>query len=157
MCGGVFTNWNRVPKKELGKFLSKSELIKITSGEGLESFFWSQTPILPVEDKSGIHIRKWGNRDKELKLPKTGWAKQESLIDGKWNYLKPEKVKILADRGYEKGVWFDIESGGIEGILVAKANEERVYMVTKEASLDYKKLTGHGREAVTQMDFEFSK
>jgi len=72
-----------------------------TSGR-IESFFWEKNPVLPVKTKKGIQLKLWGNKNEDIKLPKTGWAKKESLAIGKWDYLHPEIVDIMADSGYEK-------------------------------------------------------
>ena len=54
-------------------------------------------------------------------------------------------MDLLFDSGYEKKIWFDLP-GGTKGILVKRGGEERVYMITREASEEYKNETGHGRE-----------
>lgn len=148
MCGGIAFQFSRIPKRELEKYYTSEEIGQFESKGELESFYWSKIPLLPVEIEGEIVIRQWGNRDKELKLPKTGWAKVESLEEGKWSYLHPEYVKIAADRGFEKGKWFDIKSGGLQGIAVLKDKEERVYMVTKPSDEEYLKLTKHDRQPV---------
>jgi hypothetical protein len=145
MCGGVGFKTKNIPDKELKKFYSP-ELIKRFKTTGrIESFFWLKEPVLPVKIKQGTQLVIWGNKDNNLKLPKTGWAKQESLKDGKWNYLNPEPVDIQVDSGYEKKTWFDLPKG-TKGIVVKRDNKERVYMITKEAGDEYKKATGHDRE-----------
>jgi len=57
---------------------------------------------LPVQSKDKIQLLSWGNKDDDVKLPKTGWAKEESLCEGKWNYMHPKLVDIPIDAGYEK-------------------------------------------------------
>ena len=96
----------------------------------------------------------WGNKDKDLKLPKTGWAREESVKQGKWNWLDPEFVDIPVDKGYEKKVWFDLPEG-TKGVLVKSKDkkEERVYMITKEASDKYEKKTKHDREPIGRKKF----
>ncbi len=145
MCGGVGFKIKNIPEKELKKYYS-SELIKrFKTDDRAESFFWHKDPVLPVETKKGRQLILWGNKDEDIKLPKTGWAKEESLSFGKWDYLKPEQVDILINEGYEKKTWFDMPNG-TKGIVVKQGREERVYMITKEASVEYKKETGHNRE-----------
>lgn len=148
MCGGIFVNWSKVPRKELKQFFSDSELDKMNEKEGFESFYWSRQPVLPIEQNGELHLRKWGNRDENLKLPQTGWAKVESIEKGKWDHLHPKRVAIAVDKGYEKGVWFDVHSGKFSGLLVEENGDERAYVVTKPADNKYKKLTGHDREPV---------
>jgi len=145
MCGGVGFKIKNIPDKELQKFYSP-ELIKRFKTTGrIESFFWYKDPILPVKTKKGVQLMLWGNKDENIKLPKTGWAKEESLKEGKWNWLKPEPVDIPVESGYEKKTWFEMPAG-TKGVVVKKENNERVYMITKEASDEYKKATGHDRE-----------
>lgn len=146
MCGGVGYKIKKINEEELRKYYS-DELIKRfkTTGQ-VESFFWHKKATLPINTKEGIQLRIWGNKDKETKLPPTGWARKESLEMGKWDYLSPELVDIPIDSGYEKKVWFDTPEG-TKGLLVKKGKEERVYMLTEEASQEYKDKTGHDREA----------
>jgi hypothetical protein len=148
MCGGIFCNWDKISKDELKQFLSPEEFEKASKKDGFESYFWQKEPLLPVEDNGEIHLRRWGNRSSEINLPKTGWAKQESIDAGKWAHLNPKFIKIPAKRGIEKGVWFDIKSGGLQGVLVHKDQEERVYMITKPAEDDYQNLTSHNRQPI---------
>jgi len=151
MCGGVGFKIKNIPEEELKKYYS-SELIKRFKSEGrVESFFWLEKPVLPVKSKKGTQLLLWGNKDEDIKLPKTGWAKKESLDQGKWDYLKPEMVDIPVDSGYEKKIWFDLPEG-TKGIVVEKDADERVYMITKEASQEYKEKTGHDREPLGEKD-----
>jgi hypothetical protein len=145
MCGGVGFKTKNIPENELKKYYSP-ELIKRFKTTGrIESFFWLKEPVLPVKTKKGVQLVLWGNKDENVKLPKTGWAKEESLKVGKWNYLKPEPVDIPVDSGYEKKTWFNFDNG-TKGIVIKRNKDERVYMITKEASEEYKKFAGHGRE-----------
>ena len=91
-----------------------------------------------------LRVFDWGNREDSLKLPKTGWLRVESLQAGKWNYLKPAPVVIPALQGVEKKVWFGIEHG-IQGFLVRRGDQQRVYMLTVPPTEEYRLLTGHDR------------
>jgi hypothetical protein len=145
MCGGVGYKIKKIPKEELGKYYSSEFIKRFETSGRVESFFWHKNAVLPVQAKDKVQLMLWGNKDEAVKLPKTGWAKEESLQIGKWNYLHPEIVDIPVDSGYEKKVWFDFIHG-TKGIVVHKDGQERVYMITKEASLEYRKETGHDRE-----------
>ncbi len=145
MCGGVGYKTRNIPEEELKKYYSPQLIERFKSSGRVESFFWHKDAVLPVRTKRGIQLKLWGNKDERLKLPKTGWAKEESLKGGRWDYLHPEPVDIPVDSGYEKKTWFDLPEG-TKGIVVRHGEEERVYMVTKEASEEYRKETGHGRE-----------
>ena len=87
-----------------------------------------------------------GNRDNpESKLPKTAWARNESVSNGKWAWLHPKKIKIIGNKGWEKGVWFKIKEG-VEGLLVLDENKkEHAYMITEKASHYFQTMTRHDR------------
>jgi len=148
MCGGIVYNIMKIPKSELLKFYADDEIAKFEEKGQFESFFWSRQPVLPIEENGNIKLKKWGNRDKNLHLPQTGWAKTESINRGKWTHLRPKMVKIPVDKGYEKGVWFDVKSKGFQGIIINKDKLERVYMITKQADKEYEKLTKHNRQPI---------
>jgi hypothetical protein len=145
MCGGAGFRIKNIPEQELKKYYSPELISRFKTAGKIESFFWQKDPVLPVTSKQGEQLILWGNKDKNVKLPKTGWAKEESLNEGKWDYLRPEIVDIPIDQGYEKKVWFDLPEG-TKGIVVKKGDNSLVYMITKEASEEYQKQTGHNRE-----------
>lgn len=153
MCGGITYDVEKIPEDELKKFYTIEQIKLFKKNKMISSFFWDKKPILPIKENNNITLFEWGNRDKNIKLPKTGWAKNESIERGKWKYLNPKKVKIPATKGYEKQVWFDLK-GDIEGILVEKNDTKRVYMVTKEADINYLKKTKHNR--MPKADIEFN-
>lgn len=146
MCGGVGFNLSDIDEENLFQFYNEEEIARFKKeGIGM-SFFWDREPVLPViEENKRARLVSWGNRDKNVNLPKTGWAKIESVTGGKWNYLHPKDIIIPAVKGYEKGKWFSIEKG-IKGIKVSKDSIEKVYMITKEASPEYAKNIKHNRE-----------
>lgn len=148
MCGGIVYNIMKIPKSELRKFYSDDEIAKFEKKGQFESFFWSRQPVLPIEENGNIELKHWGNRDKNLNLPQTGWAKSESIDQGKWAHLKPKMVKIPFDKGYEKGVWFETKGKCFKGVLISKDKNERVYMITKPADNEYEKLTKHNRQPI---------
>jgi hypothetical protein len=128
MCGGVTT-----------------EQLQLARASGtVQSVFWQPRPVLPAIVDGDLRLFDWGNRDEELKLPKTGWVRVESLDAGKWNYLKPKEIVIPAFEGVEKKVWFEIDHG-IRGFLVRRGDERRVYMLTLPPTPEYRALTGHDR------------
>jgi hypothetical protein len=114
--------------------------------------FNDRVPQLPIirAGQTDWELVVWGNRDQEQsRLPKTGWAREESLLAGKWQYLRPEVVKIPAQRGHEKQVWFPIPATGITGLLVADEEQQpHVFMLTRTASPEYEQLTRHDRMPV---------
>jgi len=148
MCGGIVFNLDKVSRQELEEYYSDKEVAKFTSEGKATSFFWQDNPVLPIVDDRKISLKSWGNRDKNNHLPQTGWAKLESLNEGKWDHYKPRYVKIPAVRGYEKGLWFDAPKDGYLGVVVGQGQSERAYMVTAQASQEYLNLTKHDREPV---------
>lgn len=145
MCGGIATKLNQIPKSELKKYYDDRQIAMFEKHGEFKSNYWDKRPVLPIKRGDSIEIKDWGNRDEKVDLPKTGWAKQESINEGKWNWLKPVSVEILADKGVEKGVWFDFSEHNTSGILVEKDGEERVYMLTQPADRVYLEKTGHNR------------
>lgn len=144
MCGGVAYKIKNISLVELEKTFNGEKLEKINKEGKAQSFFWDKEAVLPVNKKNGISLLPWGNKNPNISLPKTGWARLESLEAHKWDYLEPEFVDIPVFLGFEKNVWFDLK--GAKGVVVRKGNIERVYMITKEASEEHKKLTKHDRE-----------
>ncbi len=147
MCGGVGFKIKNIPEEELRKFYPEKVIKKIKSADKAQSFFWYKDAVLPVKGENGVQLKLWGNKDDDIRLPKTGWAKEESLKEGKWDYLQPEMVDLMIEAGYEKKVWFDMPNGA-KGIVVTKNGQERVYMITEEADDEYKRETKHNREPI---------
>lgn len=147
MCGGIGFKISQIPKSELMRFYGAEKAEILARKSIIESKFWDSQPVLPVIESGSVKLYDWGNRDKNINLPQTGWAKLESIEAGKWQYLRPERVQILATKGYEKGVWFDIE-GNIRGLKVTRDGIKRVYIETKPADAEYQKMTGHDREPI---------
>ena len=147
MCGGIAFNFDDIAEDELMKFFLPEELSAFRAMGYAESFFWARRPVLPAiiaSAEAAVHLYDWGNREKDVELPKTGWARTESLDAGRWNYLHPMPIIIPCERGYEKKVWFEI-MGGIEGVLVEKDDITRAYMLTVPSSKEYAAKTGHDR------------
>jgi len=144
MCGGVVYNLERVPEEDLEKFYSKEQIAYFKKKKMISSFYWDKSPVLPAEIDGQIRLFDWGNRDKNASFPETGWAKNETIEEGKWKWLHPKKVKIPVNRGCEKKVWFDFKNG-TNGILVGQDSDKRVYMITEKADKKYLEETNHDR------------
>jgi hypothetical protein len=144
MCAGISFIDEKIKLAELKRFLTPEELKKQRQDGVSQTFFWQAKPFLPVEENGEVHLYDWGNRDKAVDLPKTGWTKIESLEKGTWNWLKPEMVRIPSLKGYEKKHWF-ATPGGVQGIKVKQGTKTRVYMLTMPATKNYLNLTGHDR------------
>jgi hypothetical protein len=144
MCGGIRFKYDPALEPTLSKIYTGEQLERARQTGVVETVFWQHRPILPALLDGTLQIFDWGNREETLKLPKTGWLRVESLEAGKWNYLKPQPVLIPAFQGVEKKVWFGIDHG-IQGFLVRRGDQERVYMLTLPPSDEYRHLTGHDR------------
>jgi hypothetical protein len=144
MCGGVRFTYDASLQPALAEVYTPEQLERARQTGVVETVFWQHRPILPALLDGELRIFDWGNRDDALKLPKTGWVRVESLEAGKWNYLKPKPVVIPAFQGVEKKIWFGIEHG-IQGFLVRRGDQQRVYMLTLAPTDEYRLLTGHDR------------
>lgn len=167
MCGGVIFPYKKEYREILEKYYSPEDVAKFEATGEVRSLYWQRSePVLPVisaqsdendEEKDGEQeprLMLWGNRDKEATFPKTGWARMESIEEGKWRYLKPKPAVIPVSFGVEKGKWFTIKTG-IAGLVVQKDGEERIYMLTREANPEFFDHTHHERMPVllNQGDF----
>jgi hypothetical protein len=144
MCGGVRFKYDASLEPALSEVYTGEQLDRARETGVVESVFWQHRPILPAVLDGELKIFDWGNREETLKLPKTGWLRVESLEAGKWNYLKPVPVMIPAFQGVEKKIWFGIDHG-IQGFLVRRGDQQRVYMLTLPPTEEYRQLTGHDR------------
>ena len=144
MCGAVAIKYDPAMKEELTKFFTAEEIARFETNGEIVFAYWDKQPMLPIRKGKEICFIDWGNRDEKLRLPKTGWARLESLLEKKWDHLKPKVVLIPAQRGCEKKVWFDL-TADIKAVLVQKDGVERVYMITEAATPEYKELTKHER------------
>jgi hypothetical protein len=151
MCGGIALNRRDIPEELITKHHLTSRITKRSeeSEEEIQFLFRDTTPLLPVWLNTTLSLVLWGNRDKKhSRLPRTGWARKESIEEGKWQYLQPEDIEIPAAFGLEKGVWFQIAEG-MKGILVHDEDEHpHVYMLTQPASHYYQTMTRHTRMPV---------
>lgn len=144
MCGGVRFTYDPALEPALAEVYTPEQLTQARSSGVVETLFWQARPVLPALVDGALRLFDWGNRDDALKLPKTGWVRAESLEAGKWNYLKPAPVVIPAFQGVEKKVWFGIDHG-IQGFLVHRGDQQRVYMLTVAPTPEFRALTGHDR------------
>jgi 8-oxo-dGTP pyrophosphatase MutT (NUDIX family) len=148
MCGGIIFNLDKINRQDLEEYYTGTEVDEFLKKGQATSLYWQANPVLPVVDGGKTYLRPWGNRDRDSHLPQTGWAKLESLNEGKWNNYQPRYIWIPAIKGYEKGLWFDSPKNGYTGVIVGKDKNEHAYMVTAQASQEYLNLTKHNREPV---------
>ena len=159
MCGGVIFPYRKIFAEALAQSYSPEELAEFERTGQVRSLYWQKgQPVLPVlagdsesegDGSPGLTLVRWGNRDKEAPFPQTGWARVDSIEAGKWSHLRPRPVLIPVSYGVEKGKWFPIDSG-IMGVLVQRKGEERVYMLTGDATPEFLDVTRHERMPILQ-------
>ncbi|MDH5601014.1 MAG: hypothetical protein OEY78_06875 [Gammaproteobacteria bacterium] len=123
MCGGVFYNNN---------------------GQDIRVYFPNPRATLPVMTKSHeVELLPWGRRKEQAgHLPLGGWARLESIYQGRWDKWFPVPVKLPIKQFMEKDIqgnshWFDLTPGQfIQGLIARDKYEQRVYVVTITPELD---------------------
>lgn len=121
-----------------------STLLHLRSGEEIRMNVNHPSAVLPIEHNGENHLIEWGNKTSN-KLPKTGYCKQESLKAGKWRWLEPQPIKILASFARTNGVWYQVREG-IEGILIYDdLNIPHCFMLTQPSTHYFKIMTGNER------------
>lgn len=107
-------------------------------GEQVRTYFPNPKARLPVKKKSGgVELLPWGRRRQQTgHLPLGGWARLESIYDGRWERYFPQPVKLPILQFMEKDIegnsqWFDLTQGKwIQGLVARWDHERRVYVVT---------------------------
>lgn len=150
MCAGISFPIDKINPVELDQFFTRQEFEKQRRGDMVETFFWQAKPFLPVEENGLVHLYHWGNREISAALPKTGWAKIESLRDGLWDKFNPRKVLVPSAWGCEKKKWFKTPAG-VAAVKVRYGEIVRVYLLTQKATLDFIDYTGHDRMPVGKL------
>jgi hypothetical protein len=162
MCGGVIFPYSAEYREALEQSYSPAEIAEFERTGQVKSLFWQKgDPVLPVvapdgadSEKTQVEVMKWGNRDKDAPFPQTGWARLDSVNGGRWGHLDPQPTLIPVSYGVEKGRWFEIEEG-IQGVVVSRGGERRVYMLTDDASPEYLEATNHARMPVLEGQSHF--
>lgn len=105
-----------------------------------QKIFFPQTDAcLPVRLRDGnVTWVTWSRREKEAvgKFPNGGWARLNSIKNGKWKPWHPRPVLIAADLFMEKdregrSQWIPLDASlVIQGLLAKRSEEMRVYVVT---------------------------
>jgi hypothetical protein len=152
MCAGISFKIDKINPDELDQFFLPAEFDKQRKGDLVETFYWQNKPFLPVEEIDGVRLYAWGNKDKNLRIPKTGWARIESVRDSLWDWLSPQKVIIPCEMGYEKRKWFKTPEG-LAGVRVRYSNITRVYLLTTKADQQFMRYTGHDRMPVGKIEY----
>ena len=123
MCGGVYYSFK---------------------GEDYRVYFPNPKAKLPVIQKSGDRVLlPWGRRKEQPgHLPPGGWARHESILEGRWDKYFPVPVKLDIQQFMEKDIegkshWYDITKGKfIQGLVARDGQEQRVYVVTIVPEMD---------------------
>ncbi len=82
MCGGIGYKISKFTKKQLKEYFSEEQITKAESSGNIQVHFWSPKAIIPVIISDKHALVEWGNKDKNLHLPKTGWAREKSIDQG---------------------------------------------------------------------------
>lgn len=126
-------------KDELQKFH-----VPISRGEVLMNFF-QKNACLPVVYRGQNRLFAWGAQSREFGVPITGFCKLESFKSGRWQWLRPRDVLILASAVCTHGVWYQVRVG-LEGIIVLDRKKiPRVYIITQPATHYFRTMTGADR------------
>ena len=119
-----------------------------SDGSEFKVYFPIPLARIPFITKNGEQLEGiWGRRNKnEFKgenIPVTGWAKIESLKNGKWDKYKPEKVYIPALKYMEKdhdrnSHWFELaEKTKLIGIKLTIPDFNVIYMATRPTPKEF--------------------
>ena len=155
MCSGVSFNSRNLSEGELEKFYTPAQIRAVKKKGTAEQYFWQEHAFLPILTKTGVKLKQWGNKTDDLVLPKTAWAKLESIRAGKWEHLNPKPVLIDITAGIENKFWFALPEG-TTGLMVRMDDQDIVYLVTKEADAEYQAKTGHSRQPLGKIVYNKS-
>lgn len=116
------------------------------AGKEWKVYFPSPKAALPVIKKSGeIEWVTWGKRKEENApyFPNGGWARLDSIKEGKWQRFHPTPVLLpvnaFMEKDHEKvSHWFDLKSDEvIQGLLTVHEDVARVYVVTTDTPQEF--------------------
>lgn len=110
----------------------------LADGREVRVYFPNPKACLPVKKRGGgVELLPWGRRKNQAgNLPLGGWARLESIYEGRWDRWRPIPVKLGVSQFMEKDIegnsrWFDITPGKwIQGLVAHWDNERRIYVVT---------------------------
>lgn len=108
-------------------------------GRTVTSYFPNPKAALPVALKAGGHeLLSWGRRKEEGgELPPGGWARLDSVRQGRWDRYDPRPVRLEIEEFMEKdhaghSHWYRLEAGQwLQGLIAMYGEEQRVYVVTQ--------------------------
>lgn len=132
MCIAIEFNKYEIALAEHQKFRIDGDVAHVSTRDS--------RPLLAIRAFGGNRLVPWGNS-------KLFHCKKESLVSGKWRYLKPEPIEIIANRALTHGVWFQVKEG-IRGVLINTPFGEECYVMTEPATHYFKTMTGADRMPV---------
>ena len=109
-------------------------------------YFPSPKAALPVLKKDGeIEWVTWGRRKEENapEFPNGGWARLDSIKEGKWQRYHPRPVLLpiqsFMEKDHDKNShWFDLKPDELlQGLLTIQNDQPRVYIVTTDTPEEY--------------------
>jgi hypothetical protein len=116
--------------------------------EQQEVRFWSNDawPCLAVQHEGQFRLARWGNRRaRGSPLPGPGWVWKQDLANALWTHIETHPVTILANAGFDGGVWYRVRQG-IEGLLVFdEKGKPVVYMLVEPATHYFRTMTRSSR------------
>jgi hypothetical protein len=114
------------------------------NGEQIRTLFPNPHAMLPVRKRDGsVELLPWGRRKRQQgSLPLGGWARHESIQEGRWDKWNPIPVKLVIDEFMEQDIegidrWYAVTEGKwIQGLVATWDLERRVYVVTITPHMD---------------------
>jgi hypothetical protein len=150
VCLGIAVAGSELPTELIGRYGLERRLHRRGEQQEYRFLYRDRRACLPIWRDGQLQIVRWGNgRGQSRILPRTGWTRQASIREGRWQGIEAVTVEIPASYGLERrGVWFLIETG-IQGLLVPDERGIAVcYMVCEPASHYYRIMTGSERMPV---------
>lgn len=107
-------------------------------GQAVTSYFPNPKAALPVLRRDGGHeLLVWGRRKEDVgELPSGGWARLDSIKQGRWDRYEPKPVRLGVEEFMEKdhtghSHWYTLDAGQwLQGLVATRGGEQRVYVVT---------------------------
>ena len=102
-------------------------------------YFPNPKAQLPVLIGGAIEWLPWGRRREQAGHgPAGGWARAESVTEGKWVKYHPVEAVVVVERFMEKDEarashWFERDGSGellIDALVIGTDDDRRVYIVT---------------------------
>lgn len=141
MCQAIRFMKNEYPAEVLEKHQFE------ISVDEVRIHFAKKDAFLPVLLNGQNQLIKWGNKE-NLKIPRTGFCKIESYQAGKWQWLNPNPVTIIASSALVNGAWFQVKQG-IQGLLLnSELGTQHCYMLTQPSTHYFRTMTGAERMPV---------